>query len=106
MLLHARRAASKVADLSRDDFDENDDLQLALVYLAQVVGEAASRLTTEQRDAHAEIPWRDIIGMRHVVVHDYFRIDLDVVWDTATKSIPQLIEALEHVVPPPEGSDR
>lgn len=97
MLVHARRISSKIAGISRAAFDRDDDLQLALVYLIQVVGEAASRLTPEQRDAHASIPWRDIIGMRHVIVHDYFRIDLDVVWDTARNDIPRLVGALESI---------
>ncbi len=95
MLVHGRRIGSKVAGVSRAKFDGDEDLQLALVYLIQVVGEAASRLTQEQRDAHPGIPWRDIIGMRHVIVHDYFRIDLDVVWDTARNDIPRLVAALE-----------
>jgi uncharacterized protein with HEPN domain len=101
MLEYARRIAAKVAGVTREDFDRDDDLQLALVYLIQVVGEAASRLTQEQRDLHLDIPWREVIGMRHVVVHDYFRIDLDVVWDTARNSIPSLIAALEAAISPP-----
>ena len=106
MLVHARRVSSKVAGLSRSDFDENDDLQLALVYLIQVIGGAASRMTREQRESHPAVPWREIIGMRHVVVHDYFRIDLDVVWDTANNGIPALIAALEFIIPSREPEDR
>ena len=102
MLVHARRVAAKVSGVSRSNFDANDDLQLALVYLIQVIGEAASRLTRQQREAHPDVPWRDITGMRHVVVHDYFRIDLDVVWDTANHGVPDLIVALERIVPSPE----
>ena len=105
MLVHARRVASKVSEVSRSDFDENDDLQLALVYLIQVIGEAANRLTQEQRKSHAEVPWRDIIGMRHVVVHEYFRIDLDVVWDVANHGVPDLIAALERIVASLEPQD-
>lgn len=102
MLLYARRVAAKVADLSRLDFDDNEDLQLALAYLIQTIGEAASRLTAEQRESHPNIPWRDVIGMRNIVVHEYFRLDLDLVWDTAKNNIPELIAALEAIVPSPE----
>ncbi len=105
MLVHARRIASKIAGVSRAEFDRNDDLQLAIVYLVQVVGEAASRLTQEQRDSHAGIPWRDISGMRHLIVHDYFRIDLDVVWDTVNHDVPRLIASLESIALPPEPGD-
>ncbi len=103
MLEYSRRVADKASRVSRSEFDADEDLQLALVYLIQVVGEAASRLTQAQRDAHPSIPWRDVIGMRHVVVHDYFRVDLDVVWDTATNSIPALVAALEALAPHSEG---
>jgi uncharacterized protein with HEPN domain len=98
MLVYARRVASRVARTSRPEFDQNEDLQLALTYLIQVISEAASRLTREQRDAYPNIPWRDIIGMRHIVVHDYFRLDLDVIWRTANENIPPLVNALELVV--------
>jgi uncharacterized protein with HEPN domain len=105
MLVAARRIHAKVTGLSRADFDANDDLQLALVYLIQTVGEAASRLTQQQRESHPEIAWREITGMRHVVVHDYFRIDLDVVWDTANHGVPELIASLERIVPSTEPRD-
>ena len=105
MLVHARRIATKITAVSRAEFDANDDLQLAIVYLIQVVGEAANRLTQEQRKSHPAIPWREITGMRHVVVHDYFRVDLDVVWDTANNSIPALVAALESMIPSPASED-
>jgi uncharacterized protein with HEPN domain len=100
MLLYARRVASRIADVSRQQFDEDEDLQFSLTYQIQVIGEAANRLSSEQRASHTEIPWRSIMGMRHVVVHDYFRVDLDVVWETATKSVPELVASLERIVPP------
>jgi uncharacterized protein with HEPN domain len=101
MLVYARRIAAKALGLTRAEFDANEDLQLALVYRLQVVGEAASKLSREERDKHVEIPWREIIGMRHVVVHDYFRVDLDVVWETVTSGIPALVAQLESIVLPP-----
>lgn len=97
MLVYARRIAAAVAGVSRSDFDDDQILQLPLAYLIQVIGEAASRLTSEQRAQHPNIPWRDIIGMRHVVVHDYLRIDFDVVWETATNGVPALILELEQI---------
>lgn len=65
------------------------------MYLIQVIGEAASRVSEAQRSAVPDIPWRDIVGMRHVIVHNYFSVDFEVLWDTATVNIPQLIKALE-----------
>ena len=100
MLEYGRRVADKVHGVSREQFDADDNLQLALTYLIQTIGEAASRLTQAQRNTYPTIPWRDVIGMRHVVVHDYFRVDLDVVWDTATTGVPALVAALEAIIPP------
>ena len=105
MLVYARRIAAKVRGLTRVEFDANEDLQLALVYRLQVIGEAASKLSREERAKHMAIPWRAIIGMRHVVVHDYFRVDVDVVWETVTSGIPTLVAQLESIVPPPATSE-
>ncbi len=91
--------------MTRPEFDTDEDLQFALVYLIQVVGEAASKVSQETRDAHASIPWRSIVGVRHVVVHDYLRVDNDVVWDTAANGMPDLITELESFVPPFEKRD-
>ncbi|MHB8377066.1 MAG: HepT-like ribonuclease domain-containing protein [Dehalococcoidia bacterium] len=98
MLVYARRVAAKTAGLTRAEFDADENLQLALVYLLQVVGEAASKLSKEERERHVEVPWRTIIGMRHVVVHDYLRVDVDVVWETVTGGIPTLLGQLESMV--------
>src|SRR4051812_21276170 len=91
MLPYSRRISTRIARVQRDQFDADEDLQLALVYLIQIIREAASRISQSQRSAHAEIPWASIVGMGHVVVHDYLHVDLDVVWDTVTNSIPALI---------------
>ncbi|MDE3097609.1 MAG: DUF86 domain-containing protein [Chloroflexota bacterium] len=99
MLVYARRIGAKTAGLTRAEFDGDENLQLALVYLLQVVGEAASKLSKEERERHVEVPWRTIIGMRHVVVHDYLRVDVDVVWETVTSGIPTLLGQLESMVP-------
>ena len=56
----------------------------------QIIGEAARRLSQEFRDRHAEIPWRLVIGMRHHLVHGYFDIDPDIVWEAITGRIPDL----------------
>lgn len=56
----------------------------------QVVGEAASGLSDELTSAHPETPWRQIIAMRNRVVHGYFEVDLDVLWDVVTLDVPRL----------------
>jgi uncharacterized protein with HEPN domain len=73
---------------------------LGLVKCIEIIGEAATKVTPERRQRHPEIAWTDIAGMRHRLVHDYDRIDYDLVWDTATKDLPPLVEALERIVGP------
>jgi uncharacterized protein with HEPN domain len=63
-----------------------------------VIGEAARKVSPEYRDAHPEILWKAIIGMRHKVVHDYLNIDEDIVWQTASQELPVLVSQLEHLL--------
>lgn len=100
MLDSARSANMKVSSVTRAQFDADENLQLALTFLLQIIGEAARHVSEETQKAHPEIPWVDIIGMRHKLVHDYFEIRPDEVWKTASEDLPVLIAALEKIVPP------
>jgi uncharacterized protein with HEPN domain len=100
MLEIARRAVEKVLGKTRNDFDKDENLRLALAYLLQTIGEAARRVSQAFQSAHPAIPWKAIIGMRHKVVHDYLNVDEDVVWRTATQELGPLIAALEKIAPP------
>lgn len=100
MLSYARRAHAKVTGVSRERFDADEDLQMLVTHLIQIVGEASINVSEVTRIAHAEIPWARIRGMRHRIVHDYVSINVDVVWDTATVDLPDLIAALERFTPP------
>lgn len=99
MLDTARKAVSKVRALTRADYDADENLRLALTHLVQVVGEAARRVSPDFCAAHPEIPWADIIGMRHKVVHDYLGVDEDIVWQVVTEDLPDLVAALGPLVP-------
>lgn len=100
MLGYARRVRAKLAGVTRAEFQANEDLQIIVGHCIQVIGEAASRVSTATTTAHPEIAWERIVGMRHKIVHDYFKVDLKVVWDAATNDLPELIAALERFVPP------
>lgn len=91
MLDTARLITGKVAGKSRSDFDTDDNLRLALTHLIQTLGESGRRVSTAYQQAHAQIPWSKIIGMRHKVVHDYLHIDFDIVWDVVTVNLPPLV---------------
>ena len=103
MLETARKAAGKVSGLDREQFLADENLHLALVYLVQVIGEAASRVSDETRVRHPSVPWRQVIGMRHRVVHDYLAVDLEIVWAVVSEDLGPLIAALERIVPPQAG---
>ena len=98
MLDSARKVSQKACGVDRGDYDQDENLRLALTHLLQVIGEAASRVSRDFRDAHSQIEWSAIIGMRQKVVHDYMNVDEDIVWETAIGDIPPLIATLETLV--------
>ena len=100
MLDIAKKAVSKTQGLSRETYDADENLRLALTHLIQIIGEAGRQVSKEFSDRHPEIPWADIVGMRHKVVHDYLGVDEDIVWQVATQDLPKLAAALEPIVPP------
>jgi uncharacterized protein with HEPN domain len=99
MLEMAQKALSKVQGKTREAFDQDENLRLALAHLLQIIGEAANHVSKEFQQSHPEIPWTDIIGFRHRVVYDYLRIDQDVIWQTSTSEMGPLIEMLKPLVP-------
>jgi uncharacterized protein with HEPN domain len=98
MIDTANKAIGFVAGLSREDFDDNEQLRLAITHLLQVIGEAARRVSLDFRNAHPEIPWKAIVGMRSKVVHDYLNVDEDVVWDTVKNDLTPLLLELEKLL--------
>ena len=96
MLDMARKAVAKTHDLSRGEYDADENLRLALIHLVQVIGEAARQVSREFSERHPEIPWADIIGMRHKVVHDYLGVDEDIVWQVVTEDLPKLVARSNH----------
>ncbi len=64
-----------------------------------MLGEAARRVSDEFQSSHPAIPWEDIIGMRHKIVHDYLAVDEDIVWEVVTTDLPSLIPSLERIIP-------
>ena len=100
MLDAAREARSFIRNQPRSTLESNRVLVLALVRLVEVVGEAAAQMSKECQDVHPEIPWAQIIAMRNRLIHAYFDVDLDRVWDTVVDDLPPLIAKLEQLVPP------
>ncbi|MCY4396947.1 MAG: DUF86 domain-containing protein [Rhodospirillaceae bacterium] len=103
MLLASREAAHFAHGLTFETFSRDRKSQLAILKAVETIGEAASRVSTDTRNAHPEIPWAEIVGMRHRLVHEYFNVNLARVWETAERDVPSLIPLLERLVPPETG---
>lgn len=100
MLDAAREAVSLARGRSRNDLETDRQLVLALIKDIEIVGEAAAQIAAPARHALPDIPWERIVGMRNRLVHAYFEIDLDIVWNTVQEDLPPLIRLLEAAIPP------
>jgi len=95
MLDAARKAVRIAAGRNREDLEDDDDpLVDALVRLLSVIGEAANKVSPGTRSELEGIPWPDMVGMRNRLIHDYFDINLDILWATVQDNLPPLIEVL------------
>lgn len=97
-MLEALQRIEKYAVRGRQAFVDDELIQTYVVHNLQIFGEAAFKLSTEYRQQHPEIPWAKIMGMRHILVHDYFQIDLEIVWAVVEKELPALKEKLQELV--------
>jgi uncharacterized protein with HEPN domain len=70
----------------------------AVVLNLEVIGEAARQIPSEVRERYPEVPWRRVIGLRNVVVHEYFAVDVEIVWTVVRQSLPELKEALRRMM--------
>ena len=104
-LLDISEAIEKIERYSSIDqgvFARDELIQTWMVYHLQVIGEAVTQLSDELRARHPDLPWRAIAAMRQVLVHAYFRVDLDEVWSVVTNDLPDLktrIQGLLHAPP-------
>ena len=98
---HIIEAIDRLLTYSREGeevFRRDMKTQDAVIRNLQVMGEAVKKVSLQTRDAHPEIPWRDIAGMRDRVVHDYFGISLDIVWDVVQSHVPTLRASLGRLM--------
>jgi len=98
MLDAAREAQFFAQNETRSSLDTDRKLVLALVKSIEIIGEAAANVTDKCREDLPQIPWTNIIGMRNRLVHAYFDIDLDILWNTVIEDLPPLIDELEKIV--------
>ena len=97
---HAREAVAMIKGKERLDLDRDRMLELSLVRLVEIIGEAAARVRPESREKYPSIPWLQIVGIRNRLVHGYDAVDLDILWNTIIDDLPPLIAELEKILPP------
>lgn len=98
MLDAARQAQAFAKGENRGSLENDRKLVFALLKAVEVIGEAASQVSKDTRKELPLIPWADIIGMRHRLIHAYFDINLDILWNTIVKDLPPLVGVLEEVL--------
>lgn len=99
---HMLDAIQEAIDLaegkSLSDLEADRMLNLSLVRLLEIVGEAANRVPQSEQKLHPEIPWPAIISLRNRLIHGYDDVDLDIVWEIVTDSLPPLVEQLTKIL--------
>jgi uncharacterized protein with HEPN domain len=89
-----QRVGTFLAGMDQAGFEQDERTQAAVLFQIVIIGEAAKRLSNEARIAHPTVPWHQVTRMRDFVAHQYHKIDLEVLWNTASRSIPVLLQTL------------
>jgi len=97
MLDHALEAVAMTKGKTRADLDKDRQLNLALVRLLEIIGEAASRIPKKEQARYADISWSEIISLRNRLIHGYDTVDFDILWQIVSQDLPGLIESLRKV---------
>jgi uncharacterized protein with HEPN domain len=100
MLTYAKEIRRTVSDLALEDYLADSDGRMATERRLEIIGEAARNISRRFQEAHPDIPWRQIIGLRNVLAHEYGEIRHELIFRIATDQIPTLIALLEPLIPP------
>ena len=99
ILIAARRAVRFLESMTWEAFEQSELHQNAVMRPLEIIGEAARRVSQDTREAHPDIPWDQMVGMRNRLIHEYFRVNLTTVWETVQDDLPPLIAQIEPLVP-------
>ena len=85
-------------NLSKKEFEENKDVKDATVRRIEIIGEAVKNLPDSFRNKYSEVPWKEIVGTRDKMIHHYFGVDLNIVWDIVKKDLPDLKKKVKEIL--------
>jgi len=100
MLIAARSIKEYSGQITQIQFEQTRLYQSAVIRELQIIGETARQISDESQIAHPEIPWRKLAGLRNRIIHEYFRVDLETIWQIIQEEVEPLIIELEKFVPP------
>jgi uncharacterized protein with HEPN domain len=98
MLSAAREALSFAKGKKRVDLDKDRMLVLSILKCIEIIGEAAAKVTNETKGGISSIPWNNIVAMRNRLIHTYYDVNLDIVWDTLQNELPDLVTKLKGLL--------
>jgi len=98
MYTSGREAIDSAKGLTRRELETDRQLQHTLIHCLQIIGEAANKTSAEFKKAWPKVPWRELVRLRHHLVHVYFQVDLDVVWKSVTEDLPQMLPEIESML--------
>jgi len=97
MLESMQAIESYIADMSEDDFQWDRKTIDAVVRNLEIIGEASKAIPAEVKDRHPEIDWTGILGLRNRIAHEYFGLDLSIIWEIIKQELPKLKDQLEQI---------
>jgi uncharacterized protein with HEPN domain len=97
-ILDAIVAIERYSSQGRQEFDEQELIQIWVVHHLQIIGEAANSLSTDLLNQYSEVPWAQIIAFRNIVIHEYFRVSLNLVWAVVQNNLPSLKILVERML--------
>lgn len=98
ILLSMEKITSYIGSMDKNTFANDARTVDAVVRNLEIISEAASRIPEEFKVVHPEIPWRRVVGLRNRIVHEYFGVDLEIVWSVVSNDLPSLQSGLKHIV--------